>query len=107
MVKNVLNNVAHWFFAGILLLTLKAGAAHAEDGKNLDLPGFRLAQFDADDTYDPFADYSEFDEAQEEEADINFFRHGRFVTIGFIGGLRGFTQGLGNLYTPAPSFGLF
>lgn len=66
-----------------------------------------LAQFDADDAYDPFADYSEFDEAQEEEADINFFRHGRFVTLGFIGGMRGFTQGLSQLYTPAPAFGLF
>ncbi len=67
-----------------------------------------LAQFDADDTYDPFADYSEFDEAQDEEADINFFRNGRFVTLGFIGGLRGFTgKGLPKVYSSAPSFGVF
>ena len=32
---------------------------------------------------------------------------GQFGLIGFIGGMRGFTQGLGNLYTTAPSFGLF
>jgi hypothetical protein len=102
MTKRLLNLVALGVF------TCLSVHAHAEDSsKHLDIPGLRVAQFDADDTYDPFADYSEFDEAQEEEADINFFRHGRFVTIGFIGGLRGFTQGLGNLYTPAPSFGLF
>jgi len=67
-----------------------------------------LAQFDADETYDPFADYSEFDETADEEADINFFRNGRFVTLGFIGGMRGFTgKGLPKIYSPAPSFGLF
>ncbi|MGZ3723614.1 MAG: outer membrane beta-barrel protein [Bdellovibrionales bacterium] len=102
MLKSLLNLVALGVFAVLPL------AAHADDSsKHLDIPGLRVAQFDADDTYDPFADYSEFDEAQEEEADINFFRHGRFVTIGFIGGLRGFTGGMGNLYTTAPSFGLF
>lgn len=100
MLKNVLNLIVLGIFVFLPL-------AHAEDGGHVNIPGLKLAQFDADDTYDPFADYSEFDEAQEEEADINFFRHGRFVTIGFIGGLRSFTQGLGNLYTPAPSFGLF
>jgi hypothetical protein len=76
-------------------------------GEEVDLPGLRVAQFDADDTYDPFADYSEFDEAQEEEADINFFRNGRFVTIGFTGGYRGFTGGLGSMYKPATAFGLY
>lgn len=77
---------------------------HAEE---LNIPGLRVAQFDADDTYDPFADYSEFDEAQDEEADINFFRNGRFVTIGFTGGYRGFTGGLGSMYKPATAFGLY
>jgi hypothetical protein len=72
-----------------------------------ELPGFRVAQFDADDTYDPFADYSEFDQAQEEEEDINFFRNGRFVTVGFTGGLRGMTGGMGEIYKPSTSFGLF
>src|SRR3954462_13104442 len=95
--------------AVLLLFSGFAGvaSAHAEDGNHLDLPGLRVAQFDADDTYDPFADYSEFDEAQDEEADINFFRHGRFVTIGFLGGYRGFTQGSANLFKPAVNFGLF
>jgi hypothetical protein len=66
-----------------------------------------MAQFDADETYDPFADYSEFDESQDEEADINFFRNGRFVTLGFLGGMRNFTQGLSKAYSNAPTFGLF
>ncbi len=75
--------------------------------EELNLPGLRVAQFEADDTYDPFADYSEFDEAQDEEADINFFRNGRFVTVGFTGGFRGFTEGLGGMYRPATAFGLY
>lgn len=67
----------------------------------------QVAQFDADETYDPFADYSEFDESQDEEADINFFRNGRFVTLGFMGGIRNFTQGLSKVYSNSPTFGLF
>src|SRR5665213_1291664 len=102
MTKSLLNLAALGVFSCFAL------SAHADDSNNhLNIPGLKTAQFDADDTYDPFADYSEFDEAQEEEADINFFRHGRFVTIGFLAGMRGFTQGLGNMYTPAPNFGLF
>jgi hypothetical protein len=98
--------------SALAFLLLGARTACADDTgkdsvKNLEIPGLKVAQFDADDTYDPFADYSEFDEAQEEEADINFFRHGRFITLGVIGGMRGFTQGMSNLYTPAPDFGLF
>src|SRR5471030_1901258 len=100
MLRNLAFLITFGIFSGLSI-------AHATDDNHLDIPGFRMAQFDADDTYDPFADYSEFDEAQEEEADINFFRHGRFVTLGFIGGMRGFTQGMANLYKPAASFGLF
>ena len=64
-----------------------------------------LAQ--ADDSHDPFADYSEFEVASEEEADINFFRHGRFFNIGFLGGLRTFTDVMGEIYSTKPTFGLF
>lgn len=69
--------------------------------------GVLLAQFNIDDTYDPFADYSEFEESAEEEADINFFRSGRFVTLGFIGGYRSFTETLGQIYSDSYAFGLF
>lgn len=62
---------------------------------------------DADDTYDPFADYSEFEESAEEEADINFFRNGRFFTLGFLGGYRDFTETMGQLQDGAIGYGLF
>ena len=68
-------------------------------------PGLLLAQ--SDDSYDPFADYSEFDEAVDEEEDLNFFRNGRLLTLGFIGGYRGWTQTLGKIYAGNVSFGLF
>ncbi len=71
------------------------------------MPSISHADNEGDDAYDPFADYSEFDENNDEEADINFFRHGRFVTMGFAMGYRGFTDKLNDLYTPAPTYGLF
>lgn len=67
-----------------------------------------FAQFDADDSFDPFADYSEFEAAEDEEADLNFFRNGRFVTMGFVGGMRQWTEGLGKLLdSGSPHFGFF
>lgn len=66
-----------------------------------------LAQADGDDSYDPFADYSEFEESSEEEADINFFRNGRFFTMGFVGGYRLMTENMGDIYKPGSNFGIF
>jgi hypothetical protein len=59
-----------------------------------------------EDTHDPFADYSEFEEASEEEADVNFFRNGRFLTIAIAGGTRGFTETLNSLYSSNTTFGM-
>ena len=70
------------------------------------LPHQAAAQ-EADESYDPFADYSEFEESAEEEADINFFRNGRFFTLGFIGGYRDFTETMGEIQKPAVAFGMF
>lgn len=67
----------------------------------------KVAQVDSDDTYDPFADYSEFDQAQDEEEDINFFKNGRFVTIGLLLGYRGFTETMARLVSPGIEYGLF
>ena len=53
---------------------------------------------DENDTYDPFFDYNEYDGASDEEADTNFFRHGRFLTMGFLIGQRSFTQGMSDIY---------
>ncbi len=89
-----------WILSGVVV---KAGA----DSSPLN-SGVYLAQFEADETYDPFADYSEFEESAEEESDINFFRNGRFFTLGFIGGYRTFTDTMADIYEPAvPSYGLF
>lgn len=62
---------------------------------------------DGDDAYDPFIDYNEYEIADEEEADINFFRHGRFLTAGFSIGQRSFTQGLGGIYKEDIAYGLY
>ena len=70
-------------------------------------PGVLTSQFEESDAYDPFVDYSEFEEATEEEADINFFRNGRFFTLGFVLGYRSFSDTLGKIYDPSPNFGLF
>ena len=92
-----------------LLTTLRAQEAKPFDEIQLQKPlsGRLVAQSDIDDSYDPFADYSEFDQDSDEESDIYFFRHGRFFTIGFAFGLRGFTDNLNSLYTSAPTYGLF
>ncbi len=65
-----------------------------------------LAQTDPDESYDPFTDYSEFDEASDEEADINFFRNGRFFTVGLAAGPRMFTENMAKAYGQGPTFGL-
>lgn len=66
-----------------------------------------LVQADGDDAYDPFADYSEFEESMDEEEDLNFFRNGRLLTVGFLVGYRGWTQTLNRIQTGSPTFGLF
>ena len=94
------------FVAAVLVVHVPSARAQEYHLLN-NVPGTKVAQFDSDDAYDPFADYSEFDEAEDEESDINFFRHGRFVTLGFIGGFRGLTGNLANIYKPSVGFGLF
>ncbi len=66
-----------------------------------------LAQWENDDTYDPFADYSDYDATAEEEADINFFKTGRLFTMGLHAGYRNFTGDLQSYYGGGTSFGLF
>lgn len=87
--------------------TLLASNLHQNSHDEFYQPGVLIAQFEGDDAYDPFADYSEFEESAEEEADINFFRNGRFFTLGFIGGYRTFTDALGDIYSDGAAFGLF
>src|SRR5687768_3386015 len=62
---------------------------------------------ESSEAYDPFIDYNEFEIADEEEADINFFRHGRFLTMGFLLGQRSLTEGLGDVYEDDIAYGLY
>lgn len=61
---------------------------------------------DVDEAFDPFSDYNEFEQDAEEEADINFFRNGRYLTLAFAVGYRGFTEGFAQAYTPSPIYGV-
>lgn len=70
-------------------------------------PSYLLAQAESDDSYDPFSDYSEFDEASDEEADVHFFRNGRFFTVGLAAGMRAFTGQLNTLYSSGATYGVF
>ncbi len=71
------------------------------------IPKVSLAQMDPDEAYDPFADYSEFDEASDEEADIYFFKNGRFLTAGFVIGPRIFTENMTSIYGSGATYGLY
>lgn len=76
-------------------------------GKIAEYRGVLLAQSEDEDVYDPFADFSEFDEASEEEADINFFKHGRFATIGLMLGYRTFTDGMRKVFKDTLPYGVY
>lgn len=90
-----------YFLLSLLLLSATPALAQlSSEGSYL------LSQSDPDEAYDPFIDYSEFDEASDEEADLNFFRHGRFFTVGLATGYRGFTGNYASTYTSGPSFGV-
>ena len=65
-----------------------------------------LAQYEGDDVYDPFADYSEFEENSQEEADINFFRNGRFFNVALLFGGRMFTGGMTDFIDAGPTPGI-
>ena len=55
--------------------------------------------------YDPFADYSEFENTAEEQENINFFQTGRFLSIGAVGGIQLFTLNMSALYQIGPTYG--
>ena len=91
------------FFIFSLLITTPS---LADQLQALPHKSYLLAQVDPDEAYDPFTDYSEFDEDSDEEADINFFRNGRFLTASLMFGQRQFTDGFAKNYTSSPGYGL-
>lgn len=64
------------------------------------------AQSESSDAFDPFSDYSEFDQDSDEEADVNFFRNGRLLTLGLAAGPRQFTENMAKAYGSGPNFGI-
>ncbi len=67
---------------------------------------FAQSSTDIDENFDPFSDYNEDEQSAEEEADINFFKNGRFLTVGVLAGYRGYTEGFSQGYSPALAFGV-
>ncbi|AZZ36740.1 hypothetical protein CIK05_08025 [Bdellovibrio sp. qaytius] len=61
---------------------------------------------EADDSFDPFSDYNEFDQETDEEADIHFLRNGRYLTLGLLLGYRGFTKGFAEGYEGGLNYGV-
>lgn len=60
----------------------------------------------AQDSFDPFIDYSEFEVANEEEADVNFFRNGRFLTLSIPVSSTQFTSSMGEILSSGTAAGL-
>lgn len=60
---------------------------------------------EVDESFDPFSDYNEFEQDADEEADINFFKNGRMLTMGLQLGYRAFTEGFSQAYTPNLTYG--
>ncbi len=81
-----------------LVFTLSLASSFAQSGDS-DISG--------DDAYDPFADYSEFEASADEEADIHFFKNGRFFNMALLLGPRMFTEALGEYNSIAPAYGLY
>lgn len=84
------------FIKKLLLLTLLISLFHQHS---------YAQSTEVDEGFDPFSDYNEVEQNAEEEADINFFKNGRFLTLGLMIGYRGFTDGFSQGYTPAASWG--
>ena len=103
----VFRGLSTWAFAALMLCVSLGSTAKADETGIPVRPGLLLAQNEGDDAYDPFADYSEFEESMDEEEDINFFRNGRLMTLGFIGGYRGWTGNLEKIKSGSAGFGLF
>lgn len=68
---------------------------------------FAFGQYQGDDVYDPFADYSEFEENNQEEADIHFFKNGRFFNAAFLVGGRMFTNSMATSMDSSFSPGIY
>lgn len=60
-----------------------------------------------EDVFDPFADFSEFESNPEEEEDINFFKNGRMLTAGLLGGMINYTGEMAQKHQASFRYGIF
>ncbi len=88
-----MNAVKFYSLLVVLVFSLFHQHAHAQSST------------DVDDSFDPFSDYNEFEQDADEEADINFFKNGRMLTLGLQLGYRGYTDGFSQAYKPAVVYG--
>lgn len=97
MRKQLLIHILRYIFAFVLVTagTLLPTTAQAQ-----------TTAPEADDSFDPFSDYNEFDQETDEEADIHFLRNGRYLTLGLLAGYRGFTKGFAEGYDPSLNYGV-
>ena len=95
------------FLFTLLFLLITPFAKASKDSLLPNQKNIYLAQqySDPSDTYDPFTDYSEFQDTTTEEADIYFFKHGRLLSLAGMGGMRLMTQKLGQHTRPAFAVG--
>jgi hypothetical protein len=104
--KILLRGIFMRLFLSILTVLALSTSSNAfaqrfeEDSSNKD-------ESSSETTFDPFSDYSEFEEGGEEESDINFFHNGRFFTLGAYAGAASFTESYGQLYKPGVTYGGF
>ena len=102
--------VTYIYGLSLFFVTFLGSFVQAENLLNveeLQKRSYLIAQWEGDDAYDPFADYSEFDETEEEEADVNFFLNGRLFTLSFAANYRGFTSTLGAIYGASTGIGFY
>ncbi len=83
------------YFAIVLFLSLSLFHQQA----------FSQSSTEVDESFDPFSDYNEFEQDADEEADINFFKNGRMLTLALQLGYRNYTDGFSQAYTPALIYG--
>ena len=102
------------FFSSSAIVNLSAWAQENSPQSEITLTSptssWLIAQNDSSkseeiNAYDPFADYSEFENTAEEQENINFFQTGRFLTLGATGGIKLFTMNMALLYQIGPVYG--
>ena len=87
------NLLKNFFAAAVILISLNHSHCLAQTS-------------DVDEAFDPFSDYNEFEQDADEEADINFFKNGRYLTLGLQLGYRAFTGGFAQGYAPSAIYGV-